>query len=142
MSDEHLVDQADVQGNILCGYGNSFRYALYLFIRFGDDQRATRNWLRELIPKVTTAAPWRPVTAKPPETLNIAFTHRGLKRMGVPKAVRKTFPQEFRQGMAKRAELIGDTGDSAPGEWKKALRKSHAVLIVMAQDDVRAQREA
>jgi Dyp-type peroxidase family len=139
VSDEHFVEQKDVQGNILCGYGNAFRYALYLFIRFGDDQRATRAWLRDLIPDITTAEPWRPASNKPAETLNVAFTHRGLKRLGVPKSVRKTFPDEFRQGMAKRAELIGDTGDSGPDRWKTALRKSHAVLIVTAREDARAE---
>jgi Dyp-type peroxidase family len=142
MTGEHYVRQEDIQGNILCGYGNSFRYALYLFIRFGDDQEATRNWLRELIPNITTAEPWRPLSSKPAETLNIAFTHRGLKRLGLPKAVRKTFPLEFRKGMKKRADYVGDKNESAPDRWEPELGRSDAVLIVMAQDDVRAEREA
>ena len=141
MSAEHIVNQEDVQGNILCGYGNAFPHGLYLFIRFGDDQVASRSWLRELIPKVTTAEPWRPLSHKPAETLNIAFTIRGLKRLGLPKSVRRTFPDDFRHGMERRAGLLGDSGASDPSEWEPDLRNSHAVVIVMAQDDIRAKRE-
>jgi Dyp-type peroxidase family len=140
MSADDLVDQADLQGNILCGYGNSYPYVLYSFIRFGDDERRSREWLREVIPGITTAEPWR--SHKPPETLNVAFTHRGLKRLGLPKSVRKTFPREFRKGMKKRAELIGDAGRNGPDAWDTALRRPDAVVIATAQKDVRADREA
>ena len=44
------VDQREVQGNILCGYGNSFAHAVYLFIRFGKDAQGAREWLRRAGP--------------------------------------------------------------------------------------------
>ena len=95
-----------------------------------------RQLAAELIPSVTTAEPWRPLANKPAQTLNIAFTHRGLKRLGLPKSVRNTFPDDFREGMLKRRTLLGDTGASDPERWEPALRKPHAVVIVTAQTDV------
>jgi Dyp-type peroxidase family len=133
----HQVDQRDLQGNILCGYGNAFAYGVHLFVRI-EDERAGRAWLAELCESATTAASWQGF--KPLETLNVAFTHRGLKALGVPKAVRGTFSAEFREGMLKRATRLGDVGESAPREWEKGLKRPHMLVTVMAQTEPVRQR--
>jgi Dyp-type peroxidase family len=141
MINGHRVDQKDVQGNILCGYGNDFRYGLYLFVRI-QGARAGRKWLRKLLPDVTTAEPWRPQHDKPLETLNVAFTHKGLKRLGLPRKLLDTFPEEFRAGMKHRAEFLGDTGASDPNDWERALRSPHAVVVVTTRyENLRSIRE-
>ena len=53
-----------------------------------------------------------------PAWLGIAFTYHGLKALGLPKASLDSFPEEFRQGMAARADLLNDVGDNAPPNWK------------------------
>src|SRR5690242_13626809 len=55
--------------------------------------------------------------ATPARSANIGFTLGGLKKLGVDQRTLDTFPEPFREGMAKRAELIGDTGDIAPENW-------------------------
>ena len=49
--------------------------------------------------------------------VNISFTHSGLEAMQLidPETL-ESFPTAFREGMAARAEHLGDTGPSAPSE--------------------------
>ncbi len=132
------VDQADLQGNILCGYGNAFSHALYAFVRI-DDGAAGRRFLGELAERVTNALPWprddsrgspRAGPSKPPDTLNVALTYAGLAALGVPDRVLRSFPDDFRAGMAARAHLLGDTGRSAPERWDPGLRAGDQHLLV------------
>ena len=48
---------------------------------------------------------------------NIAFTFAGLTKLGVDPKTLATFPQDFRDGMAARATILGDKGDAAPEKW-------------------------
>lgn len=110
----HNVDLADIQGNILRGYNQPhFRYAYY---RITDADHG-RQFLKRLIPVVTTAQPW--THGKPASTLNVAFTFNGLLALGMPRDAMAQFPTEFRDGMRTRAELLVDRGDSAPGNWEE-----------------------
>ena len=49
----------------------------------------------------------------------MALTFQGLKALGVPQASLDGFSPEFQQGMAARAALLGDVGESAPANWEK-----------------------
>ena len=56
-------------------------------------------------------------------SLTVAFTYHGLKALGVPQASLDSFAPEFRQGMAARAEILGDVGESGPDHWETAARQ-------------------
>lgn len=129
-----MVDLADVQGDILRAYGNSYDRTSYVFVRVDDSERG-RAWLGGLVDEVTTAQPW--TGAKPQTTLNIALTRTGLAALGVPEAVIGTFSQEFREGMAERANLLSDVGDNAPPNWASGLGTgaAHVLVTVNAQTD-------
>jgi Dyp-type peroxidase family len=43
-----------------------------------------------------------------------------------------SFPQEFQQGMAARADRLGDVGDSAPTRWDAPFNERVHVLIVVS----------
>lgn len=62
----------------------------------------------------------------------LSFTFNGLKALGVNGDTLRTFPETFQQGMAARAHLLGDNGDSAPENWHGALgdRRVHALLML------------
>ena len=49
--------------------------------------------------------------------VTVAFTWNGLRALGVDDACLATFPEEFRQGMAHRATILGDTGANHPDHW-------------------------
>jgi Dyp-type peroxidase family len=125
------VDQADLQGNILCGYGRRYTHGLYLFFRV-ENAGAARRWLGDAVPHIATAVPWG--ADGPRHTLNVAFTFAGLRKLGVDDAVLRKFPEDFRQGMEARAHLLGDTGPSDPEGWEPRLRQAHGVITVMALD--------
>ena len=46
--------------------------------------------------------------------VTLAFTWNGLRALGVPEESLATFPDEFREGMAARADILGDTGTNHP----------------------------
>jgi Dyp-type peroxidase family len=122
------VMQADVQGNILCGYGRKYAHGLFLFFRI-EDPRAFGQWLDAHAESITTALPWK---REPRSTLNVALTFDGLSAMGLPARVLEAFPEDFRQGMEARAGRIGDTGESDPARWEERLKGLHGVVTSVA----------
>ena len=72
----------------------------------------------------------------------MAFTWNGLRALGVPEASLATFPEEFRQGMAARAEVLGDTGANHPDHWVGGLASPdlHAIVILFARDVAERER--
>lgn len=50
--------------------------------------------------------------------INYAFTWNGLKALGLDKGTLASFPEPFKDGMAKRAERLRDTGPNAPPYWE------------------------
>ena len=126
------LDLGDIQGDILRAYGNSFDCTSYAFVRMECEPAQARAWFHGLIGHVTTAAPWE---RKPRTTLNVALTASGLKALGVAGETIASFSHEFRQGMAARAELLGDVGPSAPSAWERGLGTgdAHVLLTINAQ---------
>jgi Dyp-type peroxidase family len=59
--------------------------------------------------------PWDPVA------INFAFTYSGLEALKLDAATLASFPDAFKEGMAARAERLGDTGPSAPENWEGVL---------------------
>ena len=67
-----------------------------------------------------------------------AFTWNGLRALGLDEASLASFPEEFKQGMAARAEMLGDAGVHAPEHWVGGLASPdlHAIVILFpAQED-------
>ena len=106
---------ADLQGNVICGYGTSF--ARFLFVSVSDRTLA-RGFLAEMLARVTFNESWE---ANPPDyTLNIAFTHAGMLALGVPAESFEGL-DAFTQGMAARAATLGDLGECGPEHWEPGL---------------------
>jgi Dyp-type peroxidase family len=133
---------ADIQGLILRLY--RLQYGRFIFLRF-DDAEQGRQWLKQIASRVTSVTDWDRDGATTEYTWNVAFTYNGLKALGVPDASLETFSEEFRVGMAARADYLGDTGDSAPDKWDDTLGINHggihAVLILYATDNATCERE-
>jgi Dyp-type peroxidase family len=133
------ADLADIQGFVTSGYGH-LPHSGYLFLQI-EDRANARRWLDGMIPHVTTAAPWPKLPngekLKPQRTLNLAFTAKGLRRLGLPEISRETFPPEFLQGMdsEERSRILGDTGGSASDHWQMGGPNNgpvHALAILAA----------
>jgi Dyp-type peroxidase family len=134
------LELSDIQGDILRAYGNDYCRTTYLFVRLGD-AAGGRAWLGGLVGRVTSAAPW--TQGKPETTLNVAITYAGVAALGVPDEIRDTFSAEFKQGMAKRAELLGDHGPSSPAHWDDGLGTgdAHVLVTINAKTTERLEEE-
>ena len=107
----------------------------YEFLSFRSVAGA-RTWLREILDKVKSAAEVSPALDTDRRWVTLAFTWNGLRALGVDDASLATFPEEFKQGMAARAEMLGDTGANHPDNWVGGLASPdlHAIAILFARD--------
>lgn len=122
----------EIQGNILAGFNKD--HQTLIFFRLSEDRGAARAWLAELTPDVASTIEvkafndlFKLVNKRRDSRhrgergtvestwVNVAFTFAGLERLGAPNL--GELPEAFQQGMASRAELIGDVGQNAPGGW-------------------------
>ena len=110
--------------------------ARYGFLRFRQLDQG-RAWLSGIIDRVGRG---RGIESGGPfdsRWVTVAFTWTGLRALGVDDACLATFPEEFRQGMAHRASILGDTGANHPDHWVGGLASPdlHAIAILFARDD-------
>ena len=97
---------------------------------------AGREWLAAIIDKVQSAAQVRTSKETDARWISVAFTWNGLRALGVAEDSLATFPEEFKQGMVARAEMLGDTGPNHPDKWVGGLASPdlHAIVILFARD--------
>jgi deferrochelatase/peroxidase EfeB len=116
------------------------RAARYEFLTFRS-AACGQAWLMGLIDKVGTA---KAVGSNLVDSrwVTIGFTWNGLQALGVDEASLATFPEEFRQGMAARAEILGTTGANQPDHWVGGLASPdlHAIAILFARDVAERER--
>jgi Dyp-type peroxidase family len=109
------LDLADIQGNVLFGFGLSWGW--HQFVRI-DDGAAGRAWLGEVAGRVSNA---ELKTPQPTIGLNLSLNASGLLALGVPRPVVAGFSSEFREGMVAQADVLGDRGPSDPSLWRSAF---------------------
>ena len=101
-----------------------------------------RAWLSAILEKVQSAAEALASVDTEKRWVTVAFTWNGLRALGLDEASLATFPQEFRQGMVARAEILGDTGANHPDNWVGGLASPglHAIVILFARDEAERAR--
>jgi len=117
----------------------------YEFLSFRN-AAAGRAWLAAILETVHSVQQARASIEKDNRWVSVAFTWNGLRALGVDEASLATFPEEFKQGMVARAEVLGDTGANHPDNWIGGLGSPdlHAIVILFARDEeerVRCQAE-
>ena len=117
----------------------------YEFLSFRSAD-AGRAWLAAILETVHSVQQARASIEKDNRWVSVAFTWNGLRTLGVEEASLVTFPEEFKQGMVARAEVLGDTGANHPDNWIGGLDSPdlHAIVILFARDEeerVRCQAE-
>ena len=113
----------------------------YEFLSFRN-ATGGRTWLSAIREKVQSAAEVRASVEQEKRWVTVAFTWNGLRALGVDEASLATFPEEFRQGMVARAEMLGDTGANHPDNWVGGLASPslHAIVILFAGDEAERER--
>jgi Dyp-type peroxidase family len=107
----------------------------YEFLSFRN-AAGGRAWLAAIMDKVHSAKAMRESIEKDKRWITVAFTCNGLRALGVDDATLASFPPEFREGMAARAAILGDTGANDPARWvdETASPDLHAIAILFARD--------
>lgn len=135
------AERADIQGIILSGYGH-LPHASYIFFQVRDAD-AGRRWLADVVPLVTTAKEWRKQDGRKYKlgaALHVAFSYPGLTALGLPEETLASFPLPFPENVAARAEILGDTGESAPEHWNIGGPQQpplHGVLVLYGETEAR-----
>jgi Dyp-type peroxidase family len=128
-----MLDRGDIQ-HFLAERPRAL-VARYEFLTFRRPESG-RAWLAGLLDKVGSAEAVRAANETELRWVTVAFTWSGLRALGVDEASLATFPEEFRQGMAARAEILGDAGANHPDHWVGGLAGPdlHAITILFARD--------
>ena len=100
---------ASVQAGILRAVEGA-RRACVCLVSF-DDPASAAAFLRAFMP--TAQNTWKAGD----DCLNVALTFDGLRACGVPERLLDRLPIEFRQGMQRRAGLLGDVQANHPRRW-------------------------
>ncbi len=104
-------------------------FGTYLFVRI-DTATSGRELLRRLLPVVDSS---RSLDMPPSGAwVTLALTYQGLRALGVPVESLASFAPEFQEGMAARASLLGDLGESSPEHWETPLGTPDVHLAVAA----------
>jgi deferrochelatase/peroxidase EfeB len=116
------------------------RAARYEFLTFRR-RAGGHAWLKGIVEKVGTA---KEVGTNELDSrwVTVAFTWNGLRALGMKEVSLASFPEEFRQGMATRAEILGTTGANHPDHWVGGLASPelHAIVILFARDVAERER--
>ena len=113
----------------------------YEFLSFRDGA-AGRAWLAAIMERVYSVEHVRQTVNEDQRWISVAFTWNGLRTLGLDEASLATFPDEFKQGMASRADILGDEGTHHPDNWVGGLGtgKVHAIAVLFARDSKERER--
>ncbi|TDE92591.1 Dyp-type peroxidase [Occultella glacieicola] len=130
--DDVTLDLDDIQSGALRERPSPY-VGRYLLLRL-DDVAQGRELVRRLHALLEDQRSASPSATR--AWLTVAFTYEGLKALGVPPSSLDSFPREFREGMAARAQELGDVGESGPERWEPPLGSPdvHVAVSVLAPD--------
>lgn len=142
----------DMQGLVTRGYRTLWS-ATYLMLQIDEKNvQEAKQYFNGLVNHITTEGNIRVeaienrsnVHGDPEEAVQIAFTSRGLEKLGVSKNVRDTFSREFLEGMSpcdsgpdgERATLLGDCKKSKSENWHwgNSAKPVDCMLMLYAKD--------
>lgn len=134
-----MLELEDIQHYLLTRPNASI--AQYNFMTFRT-AAGGRKWINALTDIVGTARAVMAANESDMRWISLAFTFEGLRRLGLDEASLATFPEPFRQGMAARASILGDTGIHHPDHWEDNITSKdlHAVVILFAKDKEERKR--
>src|SRR5438270_3722190 len=132
-----MLELDDIQSAVLRPRPTPYQ-ATYVIFRI-DDRKAGRELIRRLSEVVASAA--HPTSPAGDTWVSTALSYKGLKALGVPRASLESVPPEFQQGMAPRANLLEDSGESSSENWEKPLGSAdvHVVVTALAPDAERLE---
>ena len=123
-----VLELDDIQSGVLRPRPTPY-VATYVLFRI-DERTAGRELMRRLSSVVSSAA--HPESSGRDTWVSVSLSFQGLQILGVPQASLNSFSPQFREGMAARAEKLGDIGESSPENWEQPLGSPDVHVVVTA----------
>ena len=122
------VNHKDIQA-IFRGFDRRWPQGRFYYLRYESSSSGHKllQWIRECCHGDLTS--YSDLDDYPDVCVNVAFTYWGLSVLGLTPEVLRSFPGDFRQGMARRAELLGDVGESAPENWEDPWKDDKSIHL-------------
>ncbi len=118
----------DIQSGVLRPRPTPFQ-ATYIILRI-EDATAGRELMGRLRNVVASAAHGESPASD--TWVSASLSYAGLKALGLRAELLDSFSTPFKQGMAARAEILGDTGESDPEHWEKPLGSGDVHVVLTA----------
>ncbi len=125
---ETVLELDDIQSGVLRPRPTPYA-ATYVLFRI-DDRNAGCELMRRMRSVVASAGQLG--SSQRDTWVSVALSYQGLKALGVPQTSLDSFSPEFQQGMAARAESLGDSGESSPEHWERPLGSTDVHVVVAA----------
>jgi Dyp-type peroxidase family len=113
ISDRLTFDPARLQAGVAAGYKN-VSHGCVVLLRVEKDRGVDAARFLAGFPVSTPKS-----AATDPIKRNVALTYAGLEALGLAAERLSAFPQEFFEGMEKRASLLGDVHTNHPDNWNR-----------------------
>lgn len=132
------IDTTDMQGLIVRGY-KELKAAYFMLLHI-TDKKEVKSYLNYLLDKNEITPGDRQQINLPQKegdnirhAVQIAFTSKGLKVLGLADDILSTFSREFIEGMDEtfRSQILGDLGDSSPKNWQWGGCNTDDVHLIM-----------
>lgn len=113
----------------------------YEFLTFQNPEGG-QAWLAGITEQIHSVEQARASLDKDNRWVSVGLTWNGLRALGIDEDSLATFPEEFKQGMVARAEILGDTGNNHPDNWYGDMTNPnlHAIVIYFARDTAERDR--
>lgn len=128
-----MLELGEIQSGVLRPRPTPYA-AKYLMLRI-DERKAGRALMNRAAEIVASAAHAK--SPDPDAWISVALTFQGLRALGLSQESLDSFPLEFQQGMAARADIIGDIGINSPEHWERPLGTSdvHIIFTAVARNE-------
>ncbi len=121
----------NIQALLFGGFG-PLPHSACLTLSLPEQADKARQWLKGISAKIRFGDE-RPRSDETAMILSLSAT--GLRKLGLGEDEMAGFPHAFVTGMAERARILGDEGESAPSKWLwGGKKKVDAALLVYAPD--------
>jgi len=124
MTSPASIDTKDIQA-LFKGIGLGWPHGRFFYCRY-DNDAAGRSLLRHLSPLTSI----HELHKKPEVVVNAALTRAGLEALKLDNDILSSLPEDFRDGMRRRAAINGDMGPSDPDTWEKHWQEDEVYLWV------------
>ena len=112
----NALETDEIQSLVFRGLRN-LPFVTFAVVRLPDSSGDKQAWLGYASSQISFGD--RPFGNPTPDQIAtfVAFSATGLEKLGLPPDATATFPAPFELGMANRADILRDVGDSEPSRW-------------------------